>query len=565
VKRKPKFVATWLQDETSTAVYRPNFVDFFEVKQTTTVKRGKGGKKKGQGHNQKTTSSNSDKNHETPNGIVNPIPHVVSLQPMKDKSAEALREYRNKRVDTLDDSPKLKSDHKAKRPRQKGGPQHAVEKEQTQDLSNADVGPTKKTKKHGSFVTNTNVIAEKRHSELLTTLRISDANIQEKRAWIAIQKKERLERIERLEKRGKRRRKKKEEKTDNSENGAGDSRSKDSIPADRIDTFGRPDQDKTADALREYRDKKIKRPKRNKQTASENPVLAPMSPGSISNESNLWTKAKPARTSHRSHAPSDHEKKKPTDGAPWSVKDSVYSMFQPLVSWIFREPLSVAPHQTKPPATSSMYNPRISTYHTNVSNESLKTWNWSSAKNVISDPRKVAIIFSGVGYRSLGRLRIYSENVKRAKDAMIKNGFAAESIITIFVAFSNYKPAERTDEYVPDVHVDKQVSIWRYGVQQNCSDTTETNAVYLDPFRYYDMFRAVSAGIAYAKEIGAGYVLRHRIDLRIINFQLESIHPGICYGFKTKMYGTPALTDNLVFGDIDTIAEVFEPPISPMT
>ena len=102
VKRKPKFVATWLQDETSTAVYRPNFVDFFEVKQTTTVKRGKGGKKNGKGHNQKTTSSNSDKNHETPNGIVNPIPHVVSLQPMKDKSAEALREYRNKRVDTLD-------------------------------------------------------------------------------------------------------------------------------------------------------------------------------------------------------------------------------------------------------------------------------------------------------------------------------------------------------------------------------------------------------------------------------------------------------------------------------
>jgi hypothetical protein len=140
-----------------------------------------------------------------------------------------------------------------------------------------------------------------------------------------------------------------------------------------------------------------------------------------------------------------------------------------------------------------------------------------------------------------------------------------DSIVTVFVGYNNTSPPSGTDEYDlrPDLDVDKRIDIAKYGILHDCSiQVTSTNSA--DPYRYYDMFRAVSAGIAYAKEIGADYVLRHRIDIRIQDLQLTSIRPRICYALRVSGFQRLMPSDNIVFGDIGTLAEVFKPPASPL-
>ena len=160
---------------------------------------------------------------------------------------------------------------------------------------------------------------------------------------------------------------------------------------------------------------------------------------------------------------------------------------------------------------------------------------------------------------------VYNENVISARKAMIANGFGKDSIVTIFVGYDNFRPPSGTDEYdlLPDLDVDKRIAIAKYGILHDCNvHVKSTNDA--DPYRYYDMFRAVSAGITYAKEIGADYVLRHRIDTRIQDLQLTSIRPRICYALRVSAFQKLMPGDNVVFGDVGTLAEVFKPPASPL-
>ena len=176
----------------------------------------------------------------------------------------------------------------------------------------------------------------------------------------------------------------------------------------------------------------------------------------------------------------------------------------------------------------------------------------STASTKINDTTKVAAIFSGVGYHQLTRYDIYNQNILHAKDALISSGFNPTAVLTIFISFSNYSSPQGSDEEIPAVDVDHHVVIAELGER---GESVPPNR-----YRYYNMFRAISAGIETARRFGADYVLRLRVDMRLHTFQLATIEPGVCYGLTAMCWTEVAVSDNILFGDLRTIGRVFEPP-----
>ena len=117
----------------------------------------------------------------------------------------------------------------------------------------------------------------------------------------------------------------------------------------------------------------------------------------------------------------------------------------------------------------------------------------------------VGIMLSGVGYRELQLRGLYSDNLRLAKSIFLQRGI--KSLTTVLALFSDYvHPNGSSECQTLDLPVDKMIVLDLYH-SGGPSDTRN--------YRYFNMFRAVHAGLAYLKTQKVQYVLRSRVDIQI--------------------------------------------------